>query len=82
MAEQQLKDNKQFDIKAHIVISLGFLREEREKEDRGRTGQRPSRTTLEAWKYHGRGRRSWQWTESSGENVLPDVQNAPVDILR
>src|SRR6218665_2728920 len=26
------------------------------------------------WKYHGRGRRSWRWTESSGEDALPDVQ--------
>jgi len=28
----------------------------------------------EAWKYHNRGRRSWQWTESSGEDVLTDAQ--------
>src|SRR6218665_270724 len=32
------------------------------------------RERREAWKYHGRGRRSWQWTELSGEDALPDVQ--------
>jgi len=28
----------------------------------------------EAWKYHGRWWRSWHWIESSGKDVLPDVQ--------
>src|SRR6218665_1806725 len=53
---------------------FGFLREEREEKDRRKTGRRSVRTTLEAWKYHGRGRRSWRLTELSGEDALTDVQ--------